>query len=605
MKRKIKNVLVLCGILSFGAAAVGGMTSCQPEETVSEEYSITLDTSGVSVPSGEITFVNLDGESVTKAEAGEKITIYVTYDDKEIDTVTLNGGTLVKDNNGNYSFIMPESNAIIKISFKDETAEPEPEPVEETYNVTIDSGDVVLKDGDVKITDENGTVLSEIKANTKVYVSISNDYEVSSLNIDGVTVTKEEDGRYSFLMPEKDVVIVIDFVDYYTISVDTNGENVEEDAVRVVNAEGVEVSSSKEGEALKVIIDHTLPVSEVTMNETKLTVGTDGTYSFVMPAEAITISIDWAKSGELGIEADIDFLYFTQFRLTYFTGSGTDIKLNEVPSTDIDFENKKIKLDYNVEYTLHLRIDEGYEVTSVKLDDSLLTLSDGYTFTFTKDSKKISIETEEVEDQEPEISYTISFDPGDTGINPETVTFLNTTNNDLENAGYEGDTIWVYFYEPSEELTPEKVFANGVECTLMPNMDTQYTLWSFTMPAENVVITAQLASSEEPTGETTIDIIDNSDGALYLMDMNDGLFKGDYSYMGGANASLICGDLNEFPYEIDVGETYSFVYSYYSPIKVSGSDGLNITLNQDNGGYGYVVFTVTSEGNHTLTVDLA
>ena len=603
MKRKIKNVLVLCGLLSFGAAAVGGMTSCQPEETVSEEYSITLDTSGVSVPSGEITFVNLDGESVTKAEAGEKITIYVTYDDKEIDTVTLNGGTLVKDNNGNYSFIMPESNAIIKISFKDETAEPEPEPVEETYNVTIDSGDVVLKDGDVKITDENGTVLSEIKANTKVYVSISNDYEVSSLNIDGVTVTKEEDGRYSFLMPEKDVVIVIDFVDYFTISVDTNGENVEEDAVRVVNTEGVEVSSSKEGEALKVIIDHTLPVSEVTMNETKLTAGTDGTYSFVMPGDAVTISIDWAKSGELGIEADIDFSYFTEFRLTYFTGSGTDIKLNEVPSTDIDFENKKIKLDYNVEYTLHLRIDEGYEVTSVKLDDSVLTLSDGYTFTFTKDSKKISIETEEVE--KPEISYTISFDPGDTGINPETVTFLNTTNNDLENAGYEGDTIWVYFYEPSEELTPEKVFANGVECTLMPNMDTQYTLWSFTMPAENVVITAQLASSEEPTGETTIDIIDNSDGALYLMDMNDGLFKGDYSYMGGANASLICGDLNEFPYEIDVGETYSFVYSYYSPIKVSGSDGLNITLNQDNGGYGYVVFTVTSEGNHTLTVDLA
>ena len=125
------------------------------------------------------------------------------------------------------------------------------------------------------------------------------------------------------------------------------------------------------------------------------------------------------------------------------------------------------------------------------------------------------------------------------------------------------------------------------------------------MPAENVIITAQLASTEEPIGETTIGIIDNSGGALYLMDMNDGLFKGDYSYMGGANAILICDDLNEFPYEIDVGETYSFVYSYYSPIKVSGSDGLNITLNQDNGGYGYAVFTVTSEGNHTLTVDLA
>lgn len=601
MKRKIKNVLVLCGLLSFGAAAVGGMTSCQPEETFSEEYSITLDTSGVSVPSGEITFVNLDGESVTKAEAGEKITIYVTYDDKEIDTVTLNGGTLVKDNNGNYSFIMPESNAIIKISFKDETAEPEPEPIEETYNVTIDSGDVALKDGDVKITDENGTVLFEIKANTKVFVSISNDYEVSSLNIDGVTVTKEEDGRYSFLMPEKDVVIVIDFVDYYTISVDTNGENVEEDAVRAVNTEGVEVSSSKEGEALKVIIDHTLPVSEVTMNETKLTAGTDGTYSFVMPGEAVTISIDWAKSGELGIEADIDFSYFTEFRITYTTRSGTDINVNQVPSSDIDFENKKIKLNYNVEYTLYLRIDEGYEVTSVKLDDSALTLSDGYTFTFTKDSKKISIETEEVE--EPEISYTISFDPGDTGIDPKTVSFLNT-DNDLENAGYEGDAIWVYFYGSSEELIPEKVFANGVECAFMANMPSQYTLWSFTMPAENVVITAQLASTEEPIGETTIDIIDNSDGALQFVP-GDGLYKGDYSYMGGANARLICDDLNEFPYEIDVGETYSFLYSYNSPLKVSGSDGLNITLNEDYGGFGCVVFTVTSEGNHTLTVDLA
>ena len=601
MKRKIKNVLVLCGLLSFGVVAVGGMTSCQPEETFSEEYSITLDTSGVSVPSGEITFVNLDGESVTKAEAGEKITIYVTYDDKEIDTVTLNGGTLVKDNNGNYSFIMPESNAIIKISFKEKAEEPE--PVEKTYKVSIDSGDVSLKDGDIKITDETGVALSEIKANTKVYVSISNEYEVSSLNIDGVAVTKEEDGRYSFLMPEKDVVIVIDFVDYYAISVDTNGENVEEDAVRVVNTEGVEVSSSKEGEALKVIIDHTLPVSEVTMNETKLTVGTDGTYSFVMPGEAVTISIDWAKSGELGIEADIDFSYFTQFRLIYVTGSGTDIKINEVPSTDIDFENKTIELDYNVEYTLYLSVSESYLVTSVKLDDSVLTLSDGYTFTFTKDSKKISIETEEVE--EPEISYTISFDPGDTGINPGTVTFLNT-DNDIENAGYEGDTIWVYFNDTSEELTPEKVFANGVECTFMGNMPTQYTLWSFTMPAENVVITAQLASSEEPIGGTTINIIDNSGGAFYFdFVYGDGLYKGDYSYMGGANAILICSDLNEFPYEINAGETYSLLYSCNSPLKVSGSNGLNITLNDNNGAYGTIVFTVLSDGNHTLTFDIA
>ena len=337
------------------------------------------------------------------------------------------------------------------------------------------------------------------------------------------------------------------------------------------------------------------------MNETKLTVGTDGTYSFVMPGEAVTISIDWAKSGELGIEADIDFSYFTQFRLTYITRSGTDIKFNEVPSTDIDFENKTIELDYNVEYTLHLSVSESYVVKSVKLDDSALTLSDGYTFTFTKDSKKISIETEEVE--EPEISYTISFDPGDTGINPETVIFQNNKHVNLENAGYEGDSIWVYFYSTSEELIPEKVFANGAECTLMPNMSTQYTLWSFTMSAENVVITAQLASSEEPVGETTIDIIDNSDGALQFLP-GDGLYKGDYSDPTQPS-DIICDNLNKFPYEIDVGETYSFLYSYNSPLKVSGSDGLNITLNDDNGIYGTVVFTVTSEGNHTLTVDLA
>ena len=598
MKRKIKNVLVLCGLLSFGVVAVGGMTSCQPEETFSEEYSITLDTSGVSVPSGEITFVNLDGESVTKAEAGEKITIYVTYDDKEIDTVTLNGGTLVKDNNGNYSFIMPESNAIVKISFKEKAEEPE--PVEKTYKVSIDSGDVSLKDGDIKITDETGVALSEIKANTKVYVSISNEYEVSSLNIDGVAVTKEEDGRYSFLMPEKDVVIVIDFVDYFTISVDTNGENVEEDAVRVVNTEGVEVSSSKEGEALKVIIDHTLPVSEVTMNETKLTVGTDGTYSFVMPGEAVTISIDWAKSGELGIEADIDFSYFTQFRLIYVTGSGTDIKINEVPSTDIDFENKTIELDYNVEYTLYLSVSESYLVTSVKLDDSVLTLSDGYTFTFTKDSKKISIETEEVE--EPEISYTISFDPGDTGINPGTVTFLNT-DNDIENAGYEGDTIWVYFNDTSEELTPEKVFANGVECTFMGNMPTQYTLWSFTMPAENVVITAQLASSEEPIGETTIDIIDNSGGALYFDPVyGDGLHEGSYS---ASMPPAIYSDFEDFPGEVVVGETYTLSYSTSVKLNVTGSNGIEISENYGDQIFGYVVFNVLSEGSHTLTFDIA
>lgn len=336
------------------------------------------------------------------------------------------------------------------------------------------------------------------------------------------------------------------------------------------------------------------------MNETKLTVGNDGTYSFIMPAEAVTISIDWVKSGELGIEADIDFSYFTEFRLTYITGSGTDIKVNEVPSTDIDFNNKTIKLDYNVEYTLRLSVSGSYVVTSVKLDDSVLTLSDGYTFTFTKDSKKISIETEEVE--EPEISYTISFEPGDTGIDPETVTFLNT-DNDIENAGYEGDTIWVYFNDASEELTPEKVFANGVECTLFANVPTQYTLWSFTMPAENVVITAQLAPSEEPIGETTIDIIDNSGGALYFdPTYGDGLHEGGYS---GVMPPAIYSDFEDFPGEVVVGEIYTLTYSTSVKLNVTGSNGIEISENYGDQYFGYVVFTVLSEGNHTLTVDLA
>ena len=123
------------------------------------------------------------------------------------------------------------------------------------------------------------------------------------------------------------------------------------------------------------------------------------------------------------------------------------------------------------------------------------------------------------------------------------------------------------------------------------------------MPAENVVITAQLGSTEEPIGETTIGIIDNSGGALYFdLTYGDGLHEGGYS---GMMPPAIYSDFDDFPGEIDVGEIYTLTYSTSVKLNVTGSNGIEISENYGDQIFGYVVFNVLSEGSHTLTFDIA
>ena len=599
MKRKIKNVLTLCSFLTFGAISTVGLASCQPE-TEETTYSISVDTNGVEIPSGEIVLKNSDGVPTNVGKPGEKITIDITYDDREIDTIKVNNQELIKNEDGEYVFTMPNKDAVINITFKEEVEpdpepEPEPEPEEKTFKVTFDGGDVTLASGDARVEDEDGVALNEIKAGSKVFVSFKEGLEVENITIDGVTIAKEEDGRYSFTMPEKDVTIVIDWVDVYSITVNTNGETLEEGALKITDSSGKEVTSSKAGEEIKVVIKHTLPVKEVKMNDNVLEAEEDGSFIFTMPEEAVNLSIDWVKSGTLSIEADIDFSNFTRFDLTYLTGT----TINHVPESSIDLDAKTITLDYNVEYTLHLAALENYTITSVSLDGNPLTLTDGYTFTFTSESKKLTIETDEV--VVPVVTYDISFDAGDTGIDPSTVSFLNTTN-DYENAGAEGDTIWVYFYDTSEDKIPEMVYVNGEECSLMGNYPDMYSLWSFAMPAEDVDITAELKQAETPVGEATININDNS-GVMYLdMAYGDGLHEGGYS---GMMQAPFVTDLSGFPADVEVGSQYTFTYSTTMALSLENSASIQIDDEYGDAIFGYVVFTIIDSGESTITFNLA
>ena len=604
MKRKIKKVLTLCSFLTFGAISTVGLASCQPE-TEETTYSISVDTNGVEIPSGEIVLKNSDGVPTNAGKPGEKITIDITYDDREIDTIKVNNQELTKNEDGKYVFTMPDKDAVINITFKEEVEpdpepEPEPEPEEKTFKVTFDGGDVILASGDARVEDEDGAALNEIKAGSKVFVSFKEGLEVENITIDGVTITKEEDGRYSFTMPEKDVKVVIDWVDVYSITVNTNGETLEEGALKITDSSGKEVTSSKAGEEIKVVIEHTLPVKEVKMNDTTLEAEEDGSFIFTMPEEAVTLSIDWVKSGTLSIEADIDFSNFTMFDLTYLTGT----TVNHVPESSIDLDAKIITLDYNVEYTLHLVTLANYTIASVSLDGSLLTSTDGYTFTFTSESKKLTIETDEVIIEEPEVTYGITFDAGDTGIDSSSVTFINFTNTDYENVGSEGDEIWVRFSITDENLIPEEVFFNETTCDVY-NADMH--IWKFIMPAEDVVVTAKL---KEVSDNNILTLVNNSGGNFYFdSNYKDGLYEGPYQLDSSSypiGGPVVANSTADFPLELKPGTTYTMYYSWFASASTSPSISASENVSLFNVAYSFGIGNFSFEysgGPATITID--
>ena len=136
--------------------------------------------------------------SATKAKKGQTVTfkVEVKNENKELDEVKANG-TALTANDGVYSFVMGEADAVIEVTLKDKAVEPEVE-----YNITYTASE------DYTVTNLATKATKGIKVTFNIAVNDENK-ELSSIKANDVDCTLEEDGSYSFVMPEGDVAIAI------------------------------------------------------------------------------------------------------------------------------------------------------------------------------------------------------------------------------------------------------------------------------------------------------------------------------------------------------------------------------------------------------------
>lgn len=136
--------------------------------------------------------------SATKAKKGQTVNfkVEVKNENKELDEVKVNG-TALTVNDGVYSFVMGEADAVIEVTLKDKAVEPEVE-----YNITYTSSE------DYTVTNLATKATKGTKVTFNIAINDENK-ELSSIKANDVDCTLEEDGSYSFVMPEGDVAIAI------------------------------------------------------------------------------------------------------------------------------------------------------------------------------------------------------------------------------------------------------------------------------------------------------------------------------------------------------------------------------------------------------------
>ena len=136
--------------------------------------------------------------SATKAKKDQTVTfkVEVKNENKELDEVKANG-TVLTANDGVYSFVMGEADAVIEVTLKDKAVEPEVE-----YNITYTASE------DYTVTNLATKATKGTKVTFNIVINDENK-ELSSIKANDVDCTLEEDGSYSFVMPEGDVAIAI------------------------------------------------------------------------------------------------------------------------------------------------------------------------------------------------------------------------------------------------------------------------------------------------------------------------------------------------------------------------------------------------------------
>lgn len=227
-------------------------------------------------------------EVPSSANVGDKVTIKATPDNGyELDNIVVRSGQgeIQVTNN---TFTMPKSDVVVDVTFK-----------AKTYSLTYN----VQENGTVK-ADKTSATAGETVTLT---LSPNTGYVLKSLNVNGTTgpvaTTKVNDTTYTFEMPASNVGINVSYEkplpSNYKVTIASDIQN---------GSVSANPTSAAEGETITLTVTPAegFETQSVTMNGQALSAGSDGTYTFTMPANDVNVSASFIPIPEPKPEDPLD-----------------------------------------------------------------------------------------------------------------------------------------------------------------------------------------------------------------------------------------------------------------------------------------------------------
>lgn len=421
-------------------------TSVEISVTYQNIYSISL--SDAIHETTAVTVADKDGNPITSSLAGNEVVLTVNNSStiEDIGAVTYNG-TAILENGGVYKFTMPEENVVISVDYD--------------YLHTINLSSGIHTDTTVKIKDKDGNAITSSMKNEEVTLEVSTKNEcevISAVKYNGTTITPS-DGKYTFIMPNEDVTITVEYEDLYLLSTSDIHSGTK---VQFKDSDGNTITRVKKGTTVYVEASTTSTteiISKVKYNNSTLTLK-DGKYSFTMPSNNVVVTIDYES------------LYSISLNRSIHSTTSISIKDSSGKAITNSLANKTITLEVSDTSTTEL-------IKAVKMNGTELSKNSSGNYTFTMPSKNAEITVEY------ETLYTITKS---SEIHSDTtLTITDKNGNALTNATA-GTEVNVVATTTSSVDVIKSVKYNGVAATLTDNK------YKFTMPSENVTITVEYES---------------------------------------------------------------------------------------------------------------
>lgn len=316
MKKFLAILLTFAMLMSMGVTAFAAEIDGKTEGEVYASYTPTYAISFGTLEHGTVT-ASVDGSTVDSAAEGATVVLTVTPDEGyALDSLTVtytDGDTTVTVSDN--QFQMPAAAVTVTATFKQ---------AETTYTVTIPDS---LENGSVTAS-VNGSTVDSATAGTTITLTVTPDsgYELVELTITTetgtVSCTNNNDGTYSFEMPEGNVTIGATFKEItYSINIGTfTGGSV------TAYVDGSDVTSAAKDVTvtLTVTTDDKYQLKSITVTDAsgstvsfEDTSTTEGTYAFIMPASNVTVTAVFEE-----IKTTSASIIWGSLVYTYTDGSG-------------------------------------------------------------------------------------------------------------------------------------------------------------------------------------------------------------------------------------------------------------------------------------------